>query len=86
VISVLLIIVGWLLKSDNGGTTTTAHLPTTPKAFSTNHSPSKTRVAAGAFGFLTLIQLFRKGLERHATSSLFKTMTSRPSLRRAYRG
>jgi hypothetical protein len=58
VISVLLIIVGWLLKSDNGGTTTTAHLPTTPKAFSTNHSPSKTRVAAGAFGFLTLIQLF----------------------------
>jgi hypothetical protein len=41
--------------------------------------PSIARVAAGAFGFLTLIQVF-EGPERYGASSLFETISSRPSL------
>jgi hypothetical protein len=41
--------------------------------------PSIIRIAAAAFGFLTLIQLF-EGPERYGASIRFETMPSRPSL------
>ena len=41
------------------------------------------RVAAGAFGFLTLIYVF-EGPERYGASSFFETMPSEPSLLRFY--
>src|SRR5215510_11300053 len=45
--------------------------------------PSAARVAAGAFGFLTLIQVF-DGPERYGASSLFETIPSSPSCRRQH--
>jgi hypothetical protein len=47
-----------------------------------DQSPSTTRIAAGAFGFLTLIQVF-DGPERFGASIFFETMPSRPSLQAA---
>src|SRR5262245_13180437 len=41
--------------------------------------PSIAGVAAGAFGFLTLIQVFDEP-ERYGESSFFETIPSRPSL------
>jgi hypothetical protein len=39
--------------------------------------PSRARVAAGAFGFLTLIQVF-DGPDRYGASSFFETIPSSP--------
>src|SRR5262249_4650019 len=44
--------------------------------------PSTARVAAGALGFLTLIQAF-DGPERYGASSFFETIPSRPRLQAA---
>jgi hypothetical protein len=44
--------------------------------------PSIARVAAGAFGFLTLIQVF-DGPERYGAFSFFETIPSRPCLQTA---
>jgi hypothetical protein len=57
--------------------------PAAPQSFAfCQNVPSNARVAAGAFGFLTLIQVF-DGPERYGASSLFETMPSRPSLQTA---
>ena len=45
--------------------------------------PSKTRVAAAAFGFLVLSHAF-DGPDLYGASSFFETMPSRPSLQTAY--
>jgi hypothetical protein len=44
-----------------------------------NKVPSKARVAASAFGFLTFIQVF-DWPERYGASSFFETIPSRPIL------
>jgi hypothetical protein len=47
--------------------------------FGNQNVPSTTRVAADAFGFLTLIQVL-DGPERYGAFSFFETIPSRPSL------
>ena len=58
----------------------TAALTTTRRS---ENVPSMARVAAGALGFLTFIQVF-EGPERYGAFSFFETIPSSPSLQIAF--